>query len=68
MLQFGSGAVGRTTFIDAAIGDLAGPGSVPKRPSGNAALDETTTSTAPHSSIRAAPSEGASSRAPPAFG
>jgi uncharacterized membrane protein YeaQ/YmgE (transglycosylase-associated protein family) len=52
MLRIGSGAVGRTTFIDAAIGDLAGPGSVPKRPSGNAALGETTTSTAPHSSVR----------------
>jgi hypothetical protein len=48
----GSGVVGRRTFNDAAIGDQADPGFVPIRPSGNAALGETMTSTAPHLSVR----------------
>jgi hypothetical protein len=48
----GSGVVGRRTFNDAAIGDQADSGSVPVRPSGNAALGETMTSTAPHLSVR----------------
>jgi len=48
----GSGVVGRRTFNDAAIGDQADPEFVPIRPSGNAALGETMTSTAPHLSVR----------------
>jgi hypothetical protein len=53
MLLVGSGVVGRRTFKDAAIGDqgvaeLLAPG----RPSSNAALRETMTSTAPHLLVR----------------
>jgi hypothetical protein len=52
MLRIGSGVVGRRTFEDAAIGDHGRSGITPGRLSGNAALGETTTSTAPHLSVR----------------
>src|SRR5205823_1014795 len=53
MLLVGSGVVGRRTFKDAAIGDQAVVELlVPGRPSSNAALRETMTSTAPHLLVR----------------
>jgi hypothetical protein len=60
----GSGVDWRQPFDIAAIGDRAGSGArlQVERPSGNAALSETMTSTAPHLSVRSVAAGGSLGR------